>query len=148
MWKSNNPLMKIESSPASERPVEILRKLKHTDHPQAAVWAECIYRTVRLQRAVTVSTTTRVCVCHPPPCTDPLTSHSGSSKHPLRKQQAELIWLTWRRSLPFSSLPAYQCFLPKCPTIFSSIDTSLSSACSPLQRSLKLIKVHSNTGIK
>ncbi len=29
--------MKIESSPASERPVEILRKLKHTDHPQAAV---------------------------------------------------------------------------------------------------------------
>lgn len=136
--------MKIDQS--IQKTLEILRKRKHR------LRSRCCLSWVYLQnceptKAVTVSTTTRVCVPPPPPHR-PLTSHSGSSKHPLRKQQAELIWLTWRRSLPFSSLTACQCSLPKCSTIFSSIDTSLSSACSPPHCSFKLIKVHSDRGIK
>lgn len=105
--------------------------------PRRTVWAESICWTASLQYkgcdSLHKHPRVYVCVCAiPPPHTHTLlTSHSGSSVHPLRKQQAELIWLTWSPPLSPSCSP------PKCPAIFSSIDTSRPSACSPLQQLIK-----------
>lgn len=136
LWcASSNPLMKTHWSPASKNPQERKTLL--------LVLARLLELRVYVElwgcstKAVTASTTNCVCVCarHPPPQnTHPLASHSGSGVHPLRKQHAELIWLTWRC-----------CLLPLSPTLcLSTLQSSaLIHHChqQPSTALIKLIRV-------
>lgn len=102
----------ITQVPHPKSKLEILRLLKQT-HERVLVLA------VTTQFFKYSSPQPSLCpsVCHPSTTHahthtlthTPPTSWTGSGIHPLRKQQAELIWLTWRSPPPLSppcSLPA------------------------------------------
>lgn len=124
MWESNDPFMKISWSKKHPFNPE---EMKTQTMLELAVFAELRGSSDSLHNPVSV-------YAPPLPSHTLLMSHSGSSKHTLRKQ-AELIWLTWHCPSP-PPLTDYHCFLPCNRLAVGSMQPS----------ALTLIKAHFNSG--